>query len=332
MANFLDEHGLSVVWERIKELIDKKILKGLADKLDKQNSKGTGYIAYNPYNSNNIGNYASVLGYHCDSTSYYAHSEGYGCTASGTAAHAEGYNTYVGSSYSHAEGYEATASGTAAHAEGYYTKANSSYQHVQGKYNVIDSSSTYADIVGWGTSTSSSGRKNIEATTTTGDKRLKGDVYVHCNDDSTGGSKLALESDLTALDTRVTAIGTRIIKAGGTDYTTDLTTAADTVKNIASISLPAGMWIVIARVRFSPTSSGNHYSTVGFTQISAEGVIEDRRYGTSNYANQHNLSKTYNFTDKSSDTTVYLTGDSNVAGKWVRSGATAFNISAIKIG
>lgn len=181
MANFLDEHGLSVVWERIKELIDKKILKGLADKLDKQNSKGTGYIAYNSEGS--VGNYASVLGYHCTSTSNYAHSEGYVCTASGTAAHAEGY----------------------------YTKANSSYQHVQGKFNVVDSSSTYADIIGWGTSTSSSGRKNIEATTTTGDKRLKGDVYVHCNDDSTGGELALSYSSLiveTYLNHSSTSVGT----------------------------------------------------------------------------------------------------------------------------
>lgn len=181
MANFLDEHGLSVVWERIKELIDKKILKGLAGKLDKQDSKGTGYIAYNP-SSSSVGNYASVFGYDCTATSTYAHSEGYVCTSSGQAAHAEGYY--------------ATANRTATHAEGYYTTASSNYQHVQGKYNVIDSSSTYADIVGWGTSATSSGRKNIEATTTTGDKRLKGDVYVGCNDDSSGGNKLIAENKL----------------------------------------------------------------------------------------------------------------------------------------
>ena len=195
MANFLDEHGLSVVWERIKELIDKKILRGLTDKLDKQDSKGIGYIAYNP-SSNNIGNYASVLGYHCNSTSTYAHSEGYECTASASAAHAEGCTSRATAQYAHAEGYYGEASKTAAHVEGYHTTADSNYQHVQGKYNVIDSSSTYADIVGWGTSTSSSGRKNIEATTVTGDKRLKGDVYVHCNDDSTGGESALSYSSL----------------------------------------------------------------------------------------------------------------------------------------
>lgn len=161
----------------------------------------------------------------------------------------------------------------------------------------------------------------------TGLARLWEKIKAYVDSHNSGGGGLSDEEKA-----KLTAIGSRIMKAGGTDYTTDLSTAADTVKNIASISLPPGMWIIIVRARFTPTSSGNHYSTVGLTQLSAEQVIEDRRYGTSTYSNQHNLSKTYDFTDKTANTTVYLTGDSNVAGKWIRSGATAFNISAVRIG
>ena len=61
-------------------------------------------------------------------------------TASGTKAHAEGNST--------------TANAEGAHAEGRNTTASSQYQHVQGKYNIIDNSNTYADIIGNGTSTS----------------------------------------------------------------------------------------------------------------------------------------------------------------------------------
>ena len=67
--------------------------------------------------------------------------------------------------------------------------AASPNQHVQGRYNVSDANSTYADIIGNGTADDN--RKNIEATDWNGNKRLKGDVYVGCNDDSSGGTKLA---------------------------------------------------------------------------------------------------------------------------------------------
>lgn len=212
MANFLDEHGLGVVWERIKELVDKIVLKRLDGKLDKRDSDGVGYINYNSDAS--VGDYASVFGYHCASTDNYAHSEGYDCASAGQAAHSEGWGSRATASYAHAEGSYSEASKNASHAEGYYTTANSNYQHVQGKFNVIDSNSKYADIIGWGTSTSSSGRKNIEATTITGDKRLKGDVYVHCNNDSTGGVKVMDKEFLAVIG--IDGSGTRTISSNST--------------------------------------------------------------------------------------------------------------------
>lgn len=102
----------------------------------------------------------------------------------GQASHAEGANTIASAQASHAEGTDTSASGDSSHAEGLGTIAKGDFQHVQGKYNVEDTNGIYADIVGNG---SGQNRKNIEATTWTGDKRLKGTVYINCNDDSTGG-------------------------------------------------------------------------------------------------------------------------------------------------
>ncbi len=85
-----------------------------------------------------------------DSTS---HAEGNHTTASGSDSHAEGFQTTASGDYcSHAEGRETTASGYCSHAEGFDTKASSDNQHVQGKFNIEDSSGTYAHIVGNGTS------------------------------------------------------------------------------------------------------------------------------------------------------------------------------------
>lgn len=80
-----------------------------------------------------------------------SHAEGSFTTASGLRSHAEGYYTLASGGYSHVEGCSTTASGTYSHAEGYATRAASSYQHTQGKYNVVDSSGTYAFIIGNGT-------------------------------------------------------------------------------------------------------------------------------------------------------------------------------------
>ena len=146
------------------------------DYMSATNPRGTGTFA--------VGNNVTASG-------DYAHAEGQDTLAKGEASHAEGGATTARGANSHAEGARAQALGGRSHAEGQDTVARGSCQHVQGKCNVEDTS-VYADIIGNGTS--SSDRKNIEATTWTGDKRLKGDVYVHCNDDSTGGSKLMTEA------------------------------------------------------------------------------------------------------------------------------------------
>lgn len=127
-----------------------------------------------------------------EATGYASHAEG-GGYASGMFSHAEGLRATARSNSSHAEGNETVASGTASHAEGDSTIANGSMQHVQGKYNVADKDNKFADIVGNGASNTN--RSNAYALDWDGNLYLKGGVYVNCNADSTGGTKLSLDVD-----------------------------------------------------------------------------------------------------------------------------------------
>lgn len=151
----------------------------LGAKMDKNNPTGTGSLSINRKSGTTVGTKSATLG-----------DNG---TATGQNSLALGDNTSATNWNSIAEGTHSIASGDTSHAEGRWTIARGNYQHAQGQFNVEDTGSLYADIVGNGTS---SVRKNIEATTWTGDKKLKGDVYVGCNDDSTGGSKLAKVSEI----------------------------------------------------------------------------------------------------------------------------------------
>lgn len=127
-----------------------------------------------------------------EATGYASHAEGVGY-ASGMFSHAEGLRATARSDFSHAEGKETVASGTASHAEGDRTVANGSMQHVQGKYNVVGKDNKFADIVGNGTDNTN--RSNAYALDWDGNLYLKGGVYVNCNADSTGGTKLSLDVD-----------------------------------------------------------------------------------------------------------------------------------------
>ena len=94
---------------------------------------------------------------------------------------------------SHSENNNSTANGTYSHAEGNYTLANRQSQHVYGEYNVGETGSystkgTYVEIVGNGTATDA--RSNARTLDWNGNERLKGDLYVNCNADSTGGTKV----------------------------------------------------------------------------------------------------------------------------------------------
>lgn len=116
-------------------------------------------------------------------------------TTVGDESLAFGYNVEASGEDSVAFGLstKATADGTVAFGSG--TEANHAVQFVFGRYNVPDPSTipssnvgTYAEIVGCGTSSS---KKNARTLDWSGNERLKGTLYVGCNNDSTGGAEVA---------------------------------------------------------------------------------------------------------------------------------------------
>lgn len=124
---------------------------------------------FNDYSTNKASGFCShAEGSNTTASGHSSHTEGFSTTASGNHSHAEGNDTTSSGGFSHAEGYSTTASGYGSHSEGVSTTASVAYshaegegttaasqhQHAQGKFNVVDSSGTYAFIIGNGTSTS----------------------------------------------------------------------------------------------------------------------------------------------------------------------------------
>lgn len=177
-------------------------------KMDKTNPTGTGSFSLNRKANSTIGQNSFAVGTNITASGSTAHAEGSNTVASGYAshaegqeskalgegAHAEGQSATASGSYSHAEGYLTNASKRASHAEGEQTLAYSSYQHVQGKFNIGDSTDTYAHIVGNGPSFGQ--RSNAHTLDWSGNAWYAGDVYVGStsgkNKDE-GSKKLATE-------------------------------------------------------------------------------------------------------------------------------------------
>ena len=136
-----------------------------------------------------------------------SHAEGEFTTASSDGAHVEGLFTTASNSYAHAEGSGTTASGYMAHAEGegsiasgrdshaqnLDTIAASDYQTALGRYNVADSSDTYAVIIGRGSS------NNDRQNALTVD--WSGNVYAYGNVNIRSGRKYQINgTNLSASD------------------------------------------------------------------------------------------------------------------------------------
>jgi hypothetical protein len=126
-----------------------------------------------------VGTYSQVFGQDCTASGDYSHAEGRATEANGFYSYAEGWHTIASNSASHAEGNYTIASNIASHAEGSATKASGEASHAEGwgaeasgeashaqnrstiaksdnqtaigKYNISDSASTYALIIGNGT-------------------------------------------------------------------------------------------------------------------------------------------------------------------------------------
>ena len=131
--------------------IDEKYLPELPY-MDKKSPTAIGSFSLNRLHNTIVGINSFAEGQGTTASGDVSHAEGENTTASGASSHAEGHFTTASGFFSHAEGAETIASGYTSHAEGSNTKASSGNQHVQGKFNIEDSSDTYAHIVGNGTS------------------------------------------------------------------------------------------------------------------------------------------------------------------------------------
>lgn len=110
-------------------------------------------------------------------------------------------------------------------------------QTVFGKSNVEDTNGDYSIIVGNGNRDNA--RSNALAMDWNGNVRLKGDVYVGCNADSTGGNKLVSASTSTGS-------GTKANMASSTN-----------LSNLAELTLPEeGVYILVGLARFPSNSNG----------------------------------------------------------------------------
>lgn len=172
--------AIFLVDSTIKTINEKFIPSSILNKMDALNPVGKGSFSLNRSPNFTTGDYSFAECYNTVASGNASHAEGYETMATGSNSHAEGSNTTASEIDSHAEGQTTTSSGAASHAEGNYTIASGAYshaegdstiasgenshaegdstiassknQHIQGKYNVEDSSGTYAHIVGNGTS------------------------------------------------------------------------------------------------------------------------------------------------------------------------------------
>lgn len=164
----------------------------------------------------------------------YSHAEGLVTKASNAVSHSEGQYTEASGMMSHVEGDHSYASGGTSHAEGASNFAKASRSHVEGIGNELDASQTathvfgvysissintgktisvqrknsdgtvkgdpttstlgqYVEVVGNGDSDAS--RSNARTLDWDGNERIAGDLYVNCNSDSTGGSRVVTIDD-----------------------------------------------------------------------------------------------------------------------------------------
>lgn len=197
------------------------------------------------------GSYSHAEGGASTASGSYAHAEGYQAQASAPYTHAEGVQTKATANLSHAEGYLSEANAVCAHAEGRGTKSGSVNQHVQGAFNVNDSSDVYADIIGNGTADDA--RSNAFALKWTGEGRFAGDVYVGCNSDSTGGTRLPHDVQVN---------GTSIVQNGVANVPPASTTDYGVLKVGASatgLQLDSSGYLKIAGASSTEIKDGTNY-------------------------------------------------------------------------
>lgn len=135
---------------------------------EQSTAEGDGNIASNAFShAEGSGNTAS---------GFAAHAEGQQSTASGMLSHAEGMQNTASGTYSHAEGVRTAAAGSRSHAEGWNTIAGGTDQHVGGRFNISDTGSLYAEIIGNGTADNA--RSNARTLDWNGNEVLTGKLTL----------------------------------------------------------------------------------------------------------------------------------------------------------
>ena len=171
-----------------------------------------GYVRAGAQEGSTIGSLATAEGRETIASGYCSHAEGNYCEATGTGSHAEGQNTEASGTAAHSEGEGTEAGGNFSHAEGEKTVASGKWQHVQGKYNIEDTTDTYAHIVGNGESNSA--RSNAHTLDWDGNAWFAGDVTVT---DGSGNSisVLSLINRINELETMMGQVNTLLDEING---------------------------------------------------------------------------------------------------------------------
>ena len=165
-----------------------------------------------------VGTGSFAFGDDVEASGDYSHAEGSGSISTAEAAHAEGSNGMAAGDSSHVEGLFCGTCSEASHAEGTNTLATRKSQHVFGENNVweytegyqytpmddpaINEKGEFIEIVGNGDFYEGE-YSNARTLDWDGNERLAGDLYVHAEEDGTGGDKVATEDDLEEATTEL---------------------------------------------------------------------------------------------------------------------------------
>lgn len=267
---------------------------------------------------------------------YASHKEGLGCYVTQEAAHAEGRGTRANGAASHAEGQGTIANGVASHVGGSYNiedsysnwaewvantlysvgdkvkvtttennattvtgyickTANSDSSFTASNWDV-DEKMNYAEIIGNGTTYND--RSNIRALDWNGNEYLKGDLYIGCNSDSTGGTKVAKLSDVpdtSSFAPKASPVFTGSISLGRNT----LSTVGTGSIAVGTTNTASGQYSQAYGDSASATAQGayasGYYASASGSYSHAEGDST-----TANHAYQH-VFGTYNVADSSSN-------------------------------
>lgn len=179
------------------------------------------------------GDWSHAEGSWTEATASDSHAEGDSTYALGQASHAEGYQTVASGGFSHAEGAFSEATAYQSHAQNYGTIAASTNQTAIGSYNVEDANDTYALIVGNG------------------------------SDVSNRSDALTVDWSGNVACGKVNGVDVASLGSRKTTAPSAVSCANNTWKEVASVSLEAGVWVVAYGGAFDSNATGHRDLHIG---------------------------------------------------------------------